>query len=151
MLDDLLPRSLDNAYRGHRSALWLFGLVVGVRILQSLSVIFRGYGIARDADGIPLGSYTPEAAQQMVALFAQGSMWRLTLGALSVIVLVRYRSALPLMFALLLLHYLASQLLFVFVPLVRTGTPPGPYVNLGLFVLTVIGLALSLWRRTAPA
>ena len=148
MFDNLLPQSIDNTYRGHKAALWLFGLVVGVRIVQSLSVILYGYSTARNADGIPVDIYTPEAAQQMVALFAQGSLWRLTLGLLGVVVLVRYRSAVPLLFALLLLNYLASQLIFQFIPLTRTGTPPGPYVNFGLFVLTILGLALSLRSRT---
>ena len=148
MVDILLPQSLGNTHRVNRVALWLFGLVVVVRIAQSLSVIFNGYDIARGADGIPVETYTPEAAQQIVALFAQGSLWRLTFGLLGVVVLVRYRSAVPLMFALLLLNYLASQLIFRFVPLVRTGTPVGPYVNFGLFALTVVGLILSLRRSS---
>ena len=63
MFDKLLPQSIDNSYRGYKAALWLFGLVVGVRIAQSLSVIFNGYGTARDADGIPVDTYTVEAAQ----------------------------------------------------------------------------------------
>lgn len=149
MFDKLLPQSIDNTYRGYRVALWLFGLVVGVRIIQSVLVIFNGYSTARDADGIPLDTYTPAAAQTSVALFAQGALWRLTISLLCVLVLVRYRSAIPLMFAMLLLNYLASQLIFQFVPLIRTGTPPGPIVNLIMFALMIIGMALSLWRRGA--
>jgi hypothetical protein len=148
MFGRLLPRSFDNTYRGYRAALWLFGLVAGVKIVQSLGVIFNGYATAAAADGIPIATYTPEAAQQMVALFAQGSLWRLTFGLLCAVVLMRYRSAVPLMLALLLLNYLASQLIFQFVPLTRAGTPPGPYVNLGLFALTIVGLILSLRSRT---
>jgi hypothetical protein len=148
MLDKLLPQSFDNRYRGYKAALWLLGLVAGVKIVQSLGVIFNGYGTAVAADGIPLNAYTPEAAQQMVALFAQGSLWRLTFGLFCVVVLMRYRSAVPIMLVLLLLNYLASQLIFEFVPLVRTGTPPGPYVNFGLFALTILGLVLSLRNRT---
>jgi hypothetical protein len=51
------------------------------------------------------------------------------------------------MFALLLLNYLASQLIFSSSPLVRTGTPPGPYVNFGVFALTIVGLVLLLPSR----
>jgi hypothetical protein len=143
----LLPQPIDNSYRGYKAALWLFGLVVGVRIAQSLAVIFNGYNTAINADGIPVDTYSPEAARQIVAVFAQGSLWRLTLGLLCVLVLVRYRSAVPLMFVLLLLNYLASQLVFQFIPLTRAGTPPGPYVNFGLFALTIVGLMLSLPSR----
>jgi hypothetical protein len=148
MVDKLLPQRIDNAYRGYKVALWLFGLIVGVRTTQSVLVIFNSYSTARNADGIPLDTYTPAAAQTVVALFAQGALWRLTFSLLCVLVLVLYRSAIPLMFALLLLNYLASQLIFQFVPLVRTGTPPGPIVNLIMFALTLIGLALSLRSRS---
>ena len=147
MVDKLLPQRIDNAYRGYKVSLWLFGLVVGVRITQSVLVIFNGYSTARDADGISLDAYTPAAAQTVVALFAQGALSRLLISLLCILVLVRYRSAIPLMFVLLLLNYLASQLIFQFVPLARTGTPPGPVVNFVLFALTAIGLVLSLWSR----
>ena len=147
MLDRLFPQPIDNTYRGYKVAVWLFGLVVGLRITQSVLVILNGYSTARDADGIPLDTFTPAAAQTSVALFAQGSLWRLIFCVLCVLVLVRYRSAIPLLFALLLLSYLASQLIFQFVPLPRTGTPPGPILNFVIFALTIIGLALSLRGR----
>jgi hypothetical protein len=147
VLDILLPRPIDNTFRGYKTALWLFGLVVGVRILQSLAVIFNGYSTAINADGLPLDSYPPAAAQTVVALFALSSLWRLTFCLVCALVLARYRSAVPLMFAVLMLNFLAAQLLFQFVPLPRTGTPPGPYVNLAQFALTVVGLVLSLRSR----
>jgi len=63
-------------------------------------------------------------------------------------VLVRYRSAVPLMFALFVVNYLVAQVMLQFVPLVRAGTPPGPLINLFLFSLMVVGLALSVWPGT---
>jgi hypothetical protein len=149
MFDKLLPQPIDNTYRGYKVALWLFGLVVGVRITQSVLVIFNGYSTARNADGIPLDTYPPAAAQTVLALFAQGALSRLIISLLCVLVLARYRSAIPIMFGLLLLNYLASQLIFQFVPLARTGTPPALIVNLTMFALMIIGLALSLRRRAA--
>jgi hypothetical protein len=147
MFDKLLPQRIDNTYRGYKVALWLFGLVVGVMILQSVFVIFNGYSTVMNADGIPLDTYTPEAAQTVVALFTLRALSRLIISLLCVLVLVRYRSAIPFMFALLLLNYLASQLILQFVPLARTGTPPAPIVNLIMFALMIIGLALSLRSR----
>ena len=147
MFDKLFPPRIDNTYRGYKVALWLFGLVVGVRITQSVLVIFNGYSTAMGADGIPLDTYTPAAAQAVVALFAQGALSRLVISLLCLLILVRYRSAIPFMFGLLLLNYLASQLIFQFVPLVRTGTPPGLIVNFIMFALMIIGLALSLRSR----
>jgi hypothetical protein len=150
MLDDLLPRRLDNEYRGKTLALWLFGLVVAMKSAQSLAIILNGYSTATDADGIPLDSYAPEVAQAMVAVLAQGSLWRLFFCLMCVLVLLRFRSAVPLMCALLALNYLAAQLALQFVPLLRVGTPVGPLVNFVLFVIMLAGLGLSLWRRGVP-
>jgi hypothetical protein len=147
MLGELLPRRLDDEYRGHKLALWLFGLVIAMKSAQSSAIILNGYATARDADGIPLDSFTPAVAQTVVAVLAQGSLWRLFFCLLCVLVLLRYRSAVPLMFGLLALNYLVAQLVLIFVPLPRVGAPVGPLVNLVLFVVMLAGLGLSLWRR----
>lgn len=147
MFGKLFPRPIDNTYRGYKAALWLFGLVVAVRIVQSVLIIFNGYSVARDADGIPLDTFPPAAAQTVVALFALSALYRLILSLLCALVLVRYRRAIPLMFAVLLLNYLAAQLILRLLPLASTGTPPGPVVNLITLALVFVGLALSLRSR----
>ena len=147
MINHLLPQRIDNTYRGYKLALWLFALVVSVKLLQGIVVMFNGYSIAVSADGIPLDTYTPAAAQTVVALFVLVGLSRLIMSLLCVLALVRYRSAIPFMFALLGLDYLARQLTLHFVPIVRTGSPPGLVVNLILFSLSIVGLGLSLWSR----
>ena len=147
MFDKLLPQRIDNTYRGYKVALWLFGLVVGVMITQSVFVIFNGYSTIMNADGIPLDTYPPAAAQTIVALFALRALSRLIISLLCVLVLVRYRSATPFMFAVLLLNFLATQLILQFIPMVRIGTPPATIVNRVMFALMIIGQALSLRSR----
>jgi hypothetical protein len=51
------------------------------------------------------------------------------------------------MFALFLLEHLGGKLISHFLPIVRTGKPPGPAVNLVLVILMIAGLALSLISR----
>ena len=70
MFNTLLPQRIDNSYSGQKLAIWLFAVVVFVKMLQSVFVIFVGDSIVRSADGIPLETYTPEAAQTVVAVFA---------------------------------------------------------------------------------
>jgi hypothetical protein len=147
MPGQFLPPRLDNSYHGSRLARWLLGLVVTVRILQSLVSIFRGHSVAMSADGIPLDAFTPAGAQTVVALLALLGIARLPFHALCLLVLARYRSAIPLMLALLALEYMARSLALVFVPIARTGTAGGLVVNRVLFVMMIVGLALSLWRR----
>ena len=147
MLDALLPRQLDNGYRGHRLGLWLFGLVAALKGTQSLAILFDGYATAKGADGIPLDAFPPDAAQTVVSVFAQGSLWRLFFCLLCGLVLLRYRSAVPLMFTLLALEYLAARVAFAAIPLPRVGPAVGQLVNGILFLLMLAGLALSLRRQ----
>lgn len=147
MFDKLLPQPIDNTYSGSKLALWLFGLIVLVHILQSVMVIVNGHSIAQSADGIPLETYPAAAAQTIVAIFAVSSLRRLIISLICAVVLFRYRSAVPLMFVVLGLSYLGGQVIFQFLPIVRVGTPPGLIVNFVMFAGMIIGLALSLRSR----
>ena len=150
MFDGLLPQRLDNQYQGSKSALWLFALVIVMKSAQSLAILFLGDVTARGADGIPLESFSPEAATTVVAVSAQGALWRLFFCLVGAIMLVRYRTGVPLMFALFAVNYIVAQLVLRLVPLPRVGTPVGLVVNLALFVVMLVGLGLSLWRRSRP-
>ncbi len=147
MFNNLLPQRIDNTYRGHKLALWILALVASVKIVQGLMVMFNGDFVVRTADGIPLDTYTAGGAQTVLSLWALSGLERVIISLLCVLALVRYRRAIPFMFALLAFDYLARQLTLYFIPLERTGTPTGPLVNLLLFSLTILGLALSLWDR----
>lgn len=147
MFSQLLPARIGNSYRGHKLALWLFAAVVAVRITQSLAVMFGGASILESADGIPLETFNTSGAKTVVAVWTLLALSRLFLLLLCVLTVLRYRSAIAFMFVLLLLNYLADQLSLQLVPLVRTGTPPGPVVNMILAGLMIVGLALSLRTR----
>jgi len=146
----LLPRSLDNTYRGHKLALWLFGLLLFLRGVMGVNSLFNGRPVLTSADGIPLDTYPPAAAETIVSLFALLAPSNLVLCLLGILVLLRYRSVIPFMFALLLLEHLGKRLILYLMPVVRTGTPPGTYINLGLLAVMLLGLALSLWHRGDP-
>jgi hypothetical protein len=147
-VNTLLPECIDNTYRGRKLAVWLFAFIVSVKIVQSVAVMFDSDSTVRSADGIPLDTYTPAGAQAVLAIWALSSVDRLIISFLCVLVLMRYRSVITFMFGLLVLQYLAREVtLRVVVPLVRTGSPPGPLVNFALFCLTIAGLMLSLSRQ----
>jgi len=147
MFDRLLPRNIDNSYRGRRLALWLFALVVFMKTSIGLGTIFNGYHAAVTADGIPLDTFTPAGRQAFVSLFAAWGLAQVTIGLLCILVLVRYRAVVPFMFALLLLEHLGRKLIFFVMPIPRSGDAPGVLINLALVALMVVGLALSLWNR----
>ncbi len=147
MFNQLLPHRIDNTYRGHKLALWLFALLVLLKVIMSLNSIFNGYSVVTSADGIPLDTFPAAAAQAVVTLFAILGLSNLMICLLCMLVLVRYRSMIPFMFALLLLEHLSRRLIIYLMPIARSGRPPGSYVNLILLGLMIVGLALSLRSR----
>jgi hypothetical protein len=151
MFNRLLPQRFDNMYRGYKLALWLFALVLFTKFAIGLNSLFNGYSVATSADGIPLDTFSPGAAETVVSLFALLGLSHFMFSLLGLAALVRYRSMIPLMFALFLVEYLGRRLTLQFLPIPRTGTPTGLYVNLALLALMIAGLALSLRSRDSRA
>ena len=151
MISQLFPRSADNTYHGHKPALWLFGLVIVLRVVMSLNSVLNTHTTARYADGIPLHTYTAAGEQAAASLFAMMGLYSFVICLACIMVLIRYRSLVPIMFALLLVQVLGAKLVLHFRPIVRIGTPPAIYVSLVLIALIVIGLAFSIRWKTEPA
>ncbi len=147
MLARLFPRSADNTYRGNRAALWLFALLALSKIAMGLNCIVNGHSVLTSADGVPLDTFPPAAAQTDLAHFALWGLCQLIFGLLGVLALVRYRALVPLTLALFLFELASRKLILLYVPVAKVGTPPGYYFNIGLFVLMLVGLALSLAGR----
>ena len=148
MLNRIFPPQFDNNYRGHKLALWLFALLVLLKLGISLSAIFDGYNMARDADGIPIDTFTSGGAEAVVSVTALLGLSHFLLAALCLLTLVRYRAMIPLMFVLLLVEFLGKKWILLVHPIVRTGASPSTYINLLLIALLITGLILSLWRPT---
>ncbi|WP_156087782.1 MULTISPECIES: hypothetical protein [unclassified Lysobacter] len=146
MFNDLLPQRFDNTYHGQKFALWLLGFLALSKIVMGLNCIFNGYYVATAADGIPLANYTSAGAQAVVSMFAAWGLSVFIFGALSVLILVRYRNMVPFILALLLTEHLSRKLIFVFLPIAKLEGSKGYLVNLVLLAAMIVGLVLSLWR-----
>jgi hypothetical protein len=144
MLNQIFPHQFDNNYRGHKLALWLFALLVLMKLGMSLSAIFDGYNMARSADGIPIDTFTSGGAEAVVSITALLGLSHFLLASLGVLALIRYRAMIPLVYVLLLVEYFAKKWILLVHPIVRAGTSPSTYVNLVLIALLIVGLALSL-------
>jgi len=151
MFNPLLPSRADNTYGGYKVALWLFGALLFIKTAMCVNCIFNGYEVATKADGVPLATFSHDASQTIVNLFASWGLAHLCLAIIGVVVLVRYRSLVSFMFALLLAEQLSRRVLHGFIPTVRVGAPPATIVNLILLTLMVSGLALSLLKRRGTA
>lgn len=151
-MNAILPRPIDNTYRGHRLGFWLLIPVVFAKAGMGLGTIFNGRWTLRMADAIPLERFGPEGAQSVVALFAIWGLAHLVLAVFGLLALTRYRSMIPLIFVSYLAEFVARRGILAVIPLVRTGTPSGMYVNLAIMGMMILGLALSLrGRQDDPA
>ncbi|HXV40100.1 MAG TPA: hypothetical protein VD701_03950 [Steroidobacteraceae bacterium] len=145
LLNRLLPGRMDNDFDGHRAALWLLGLFIALKLAMSVNSILNTASVAAGADGLPLDDFGPAAARAVLMLFALVALGQLTLAAIALIALVRYRAMVPLMYLVLLGEQLARRLIVQGYAVERTeGIPAGWYVNLGILALLTIGLVLSL-------
>jgi hypothetical protein len=144
MLNRIFPGAFDNHYRGSKIALWLFVLITFVNTAISLVAIFRPDGGAQSADGIPLDTFAPDAAQAVIGVVAFLGLANLALCVLFVVALICYRSMIPLMYTLSVIEWLAHKGIGQMKPIARTAATTGHYVSFGILAVTVIGLILSL-------
>lgn len=150
MISAILPRTLDNTFRGHRAALWLFAAVLLMKTAIALGTIFNGRAAAGRADGIPLEQFGAAGAQAVVALFAIWGLAQLMMSVFGVLALTRYRALVPFLFLLLLGEQVLRRMLLMLKPIATSGSHPGSWINLAIVILMVVGLVLSLWRPPAP-
>ena len=150
MLQGLFPQQVNNDYRGHRLALWLFYPITLVTLGRSLVHVFRDDGGAQSIATIPLDSYPAEATAAVVTIFALWGLSQLLIGLLYVMVLWRYRVLLPLMYLLLLVEYLGRMAIGNWKPIVTLETPPAVPGGYLIIVVSLVMLVLSL-RRTPAA
>ncbi|MBI3130244.1 MAG: hypothetical protein HYZ13_02705 [Acidobacteria bacterium] len=152
MIATLFPRVADNTYPGRRLGLWLFALTP-LKVAMGLNIIFNAPTVARSADGIPVHTFDSASASAFLFMFAAWGLCQLVIGLAALVVLLRYRSLVPLAFVILLIEQVGRKLLHLQWPIERIGTSPGTSINAVLLGILVCGLVLSLWRPrgdTAP-
>ena len=147
MIDRLFPSHIDNNYRGHRLALWLFFPITAITLGRSLVPIFLSDGGAQSIATIPLDTYAPEAADAVIRGFALWGLSQLLLAFLYVGVLWRWRTLLPLMYLLLVAEYVGRFAIGVTNPVVTLETPSGATANFVFAGLGLVMLVLSLRSR----
>jgi hypothetical protein len=147
LLSRLLPARIDNGYRGHILALWLFVPVALQRVALGLTHLLRSDGGAQSISTIPLDTYPPSAAQNLIGLLARMGIEQLLFGSICLLVLLRYRALIPLMYLLIVAHYLASRVVGQLKPLVLAGTSGARAPALVIALLCAAGLVLSLMGR----
>jgi hypothetical protein len=147
VLNRILPTRIDNRYRGHPVGLWLFVPISLVKLSTSLTHLLKHDGGAQSISTIPLDTYPPSAAQNVISLFARLGLEQLLLASIFLLVLLRYRALIPLMYLLIVAHFIGGKITAQFKPLVLAGTSGVSTPFLIVAILSVVGLILSLIGR----
>ncbi len=150
MLSRLLPPLENFTYTGSRISLWLFGLVLFLKLAIALGAIFNGHYAASIADGIPVDSYTPQAAQAFLSVFASLGLSQFILGSLGVLILLKYRPLVPIFLLVLLIEYLARKGVNAYMPIARSGNAPGGAINWAIFAVMLVAFVLSMRQHDVP-
>lgn len=150
MIDRLLPRTIDNRFPGHWAGPVLFGLMLLLKFGIAIRSIASPRAVAEGADGIPLHGFAPDAVREIVSIFGLLGLLHLTMATLGLIVLLRYRAMVPLIFALLLAERGGRALLLWAEPgAPRNPGAPGAIVAWVLLAMMLTGFALSFWPGKA--
>ena len=140
----VLPKEINNTYQGRKIALYLFCLFTIMTVVRSLIHVFAPDGGSQTIATIPLDSFSKEGASAVVLIFALWGLSQLIMGIFYVIVLLRYKSLIPLMYLFIFFEYVMRFILGVLKPIETTGTAPGGIINFILPPLAIILFLLSL-------
>ena len=147
VLDVLIPRAADNNYRGGRVPLYFFYALVAVTTFRSWVHFLKDDSGVNSIASIVLFSGTPDP-NHVVYMFS--SLWgsqQVIMVMLYLIVLVRYRNLIPLMWALMVVEVvfrLSVGFIHPLTPEYYARTPPGKIGNLPLLLVSGVMLALAV-------
>lgn len=148
MLNIIFPKQIDNQYKGHKIALYAFYVLTAVTLWRSQHHLFAADGGAQSIASIPLDSFSAAGAQAVIGVFGLWGLSQLIIGLIYVLVAVRYRALVPLMYLLMTIEYLFRAFYFpVAKPIPTTGTAPGAVINLPFVVFSVSMLVLIIVSR----
>ncbi len=142
MIEKLLPQPIANHYRGHPVAKWVFVALTIITVGRSLVHMFAEDGGAQSIASIALDAFTDGGANTVITMFALWGLSQLIIGLLYAIVLWRYQSLIPLMYAFFTFEYFMRLIAGFYSPgLEKLQTAPG---EIGNFIFLPLGL-LMLW------
>jgi len=144
MLNKIFPTVADNQYPGHKIALWFFYLITAVTMVRSLIHMLKDDGGAQSIATIPLDTYTDAGAATVILIFSYWGLSQLMFGIIQLIVALRYRSLIPLMYLMLIIEWGGRFLISLWKPIETAGQAPGGIGNMILPFVCLIMFFLSI-------
>ncbi|MBI1212386.1 MAG: hypothetical protein GC190_13055 [Alphaproteobacteria bacterium] len=149
MLGRIFPRQIDNSYQGYWTAVWLLVLLLLFKSAISFNAVgwnpmMTGGEVLQRADRIPLDTFSTNAANAAILLFATWGVTHFALNLLGFIAVARYRAMIPIVYLLLLFDHIGRKAMADTYPIIRTETTLNVPVNIILITLLFIGFGLSI-------
>ena len=149
--DVLFPWSANNRFRGIKLPLYFFMVTALVSTVRSLIHLLAPDGGAGTIAGMDL---SVTGASDIIFAFSLWGSSQLIYAFIQLLVAVRYRSLVPLMWLLLIVETLLREFVGHIKPVHFAHTPPGAWVNHIYLPLATIMLTTCIWsgskdRRTS--
>jgi len=145
ILEILFPGKADNNLRGSKWPLYLFILITLVGTVRSFIHILSSDGGAGSIAGMNLNV---TGANEVIFAFAMWGGEQLIYAIIQWVVILRYRSLIPLMWVVQLLETLMRMLVGHIKPITFAHTPPGQIGNYVFVPLAILMLILTLWSAS---
>ena len=145
IIERIFPKNLNNNYKGYKIALYVFYALTALTLWRSQHHLFAPDGGAQSIATIPLDTFTTSGAAAVVGVFGLWGLSQLIIGMIYLIVSLRYRAMIPLMYLLMFVEYFVRTVYFPLAkPIPTAGTAPGATGNLPLMIIAFIMLVLSV-------
>ena len=139
----LIPETIVNKIPSNKFVYYFCWLLVTFNLFRSLEHIFAEDGGAESIAGIPLSSYSDEAANNIVSIFAQWGFSQLVLACILLLVVLKIREFIPLMLLIIALENILRGAVGLYKPLILGDAPPGAVSPIiGLVTLVVFFISI---------
>ena len=134
----IIPDTIENRIPNNKFVYYFTWLLVAFNFFRSLEHIFNEDGGAESIAGIPLESYSSEAANNIISIFAQWGFSQLVLACILLLVVLKMREFIPLMLLIIALENILRGAVGLYKPLILGDAPPGAVSPIiGLMTLAV--------------
>ncbi len=146
--ETLLPAKADNTIRGSKLPFYVFILITMISSVRSFIHLLAPDGGAGSIAGMDLAV---TGANEVIFAFALWGSAQLVYALIQWLVLLHYRSLVPLLWAVQFLETLLRVLVGNMKPVTFDRTPPGAIQNYIYLPLAVLMVGLSLWSARQKA
>ena len=146
MCAEFLPATVTNEFRGPPLVLFALVPVNVIFVVRSLLHMFLPDGGAQSIASVPLDAMGDGAAT-VVSVFALWGLSQLLIAGVAVVVMLRYRSLVPLMWVVVAVEATGRFAIQRWKPIGAVERPPGAYYDDLLFPLGWAMVVASQLRR----